>query len=65
MFKPNSNQSAEAQSKKGTLSDMKEQQWQKPTGKAQDWVSREPLLVVTYRPHLKDSWVTTPESFIN
>ncbi|XP_021931076.1 polyhomeotic-like protein 1 isoform X3 [Zootermopsis nevadensis] len=42
MFKPNSNQSAEAQSKKGTLSDMKEQQWQKPTGKAQDWANGQP-----------------------
>jgi hypothetical protein len=44
MFKPNSNQSVEAQTKKGTLSDMKEQQLQKPpTGKAQDWVSQEPV----------------------
>jgi hypothetical protein len=40
MFKPNSNQSTEGQAKKGTLSDLKEQQWQKPVaGKNQDWVS--------------------------
>jgi hypothetical protein len=42
MFQQNSNQSAEGQTKKGTLSDMKEQQRQKPPGgKTQDWVSRE------------------------
>jgi hypothetical protein len=41
MFQQNSNQSAEGQTKKGTLSDMKEQQRQKPPGgKTQDWVSR-------------------------
>jgi hypothetical protein len=40
MFKPNSNQSEEGQTKKGTVSDMKEQQWQKPVAsKNQDWVS--------------------------
>jgi hypothetical protein len=40
MFKPNSNQSTEGQAKKGTLSDLKEQQWQKPVAsKNQDWVS--------------------------
>jgi hypothetical protein len=49
MFKPNSNQSAEGQTKKGTLLDVKEQQWQKPpTGKAQDWVSREPVPVSNF-----------------
>jgi hypothetical protein len=40
MFKPNSNQSTEGQVKKGTLSDLKDQQWQKPVAnKNQDWVS--------------------------
>jgi len=40
MFKPNSNQLTEGQAKKGTLSDLKEQQWQKPVAsKNQDWVS--------------------------
>jgi len=40
MFKPNPNQSTEGQAKKGTLSDLKEQQWQKPVAnKNQDWVS--------------------------
>ncbi|PNF27582.1 hypothetical protein B7P43_G02268 [Cryptotermes secundus] len=42
MFKPNSNQSAEGQTKKGTVSDMKEQ-WQKPVAnKNQDWANGQP-----------------------
>jgi len=56
MFKPNSNQSTEGQAKKGTLSDLKEQQWQKPVAsKNQDWVSW--LLQ-----HFADYKVTRPHS---
>jgi hypothetical protein len=43
MFKPNSNQLTEGQAKKGTLSDLKEQQWQKPVAsKNQDWANGQP-----------------------
>jgi hypothetical protein len=40
MFQPSPKQLTEGQAKKGTLSDLKDQQWQKPVAsKNQDWVS--------------------------